>query len=240
MKKKINISIVKGSLNKFGDSSQIIEKLIQNFNDNEEEQFIFHQLNIENILNCKGCKHCFETGTCILDNNDNFYEVKNKLNMSKIIIFSTPIYVDNVSGMIKTFFDRMASWTHLMSLSGKLCILIITTQNSGIKEVSDYLYKVMTSLGLIIVGIILKRTNDDIHFLNDQIETAVFSTMYYLKKPSNISANQTLEKMFQSYKYVYDNCFTKSSKNYEKVQWNNRYKDINTFQDYIDKYIDSS
>lgn len=239
MKKQIDISIVKGSLNKFGDSNQIIEEIIQIFNNNGKE-FLFHKLKIENVLNCKGCKHCFETGTCILDNSDNFNQVKNKLNISKIIILSTPIYVDNVSGIIKTFFDRLASWSHLMSLSGKLCILVITTQNSGIKEVSDYLYKVMTSLGLIIVGIIVKRKNDDLHFLNNQIKTTVFNALYYLKKPNNISANQTLERMFRSYSYVYNNYFTEQSKNYEKVQWNNRYKGISTFQSYIDKYIDSS
>lgn len=240
MKKKIDISIVKGSLNKFGDSSQIIEKLIESFNDKGKGAFLFHQLKVENILNCRGCKKCFNTGTCTLDNNDNFSEVKDRLNISKIIILSTPIYVDNVSGLIKTFIDRLASWSHLMSLSGKLCILIITTQNSGIKEASDYLYKVMSSLGLIIVGIIIKRKNDDLDFLSNQIETTVFNTLYYLKKPNYISVNQTLEKMFQSYDYIYNNYFTKKSNNYEMIQWKNKYKDMNTFQDYIDNYIDSS
>lgn len=240
MKKKINISIIKGSLNKFGDSDQIIEKLIQSFNDRGKGTFLFHQLNMENILNCRGCKNCFNTGTCILDNNDNFFEVKYRLNISKIIILSTPIYVDNVSGLIKTFIDRLASWTHLMSLSGKLCILIITTQNSGIQKVGDYLYKVMSSLGLIIVGIVIKSKNDELDFLNYQIESIVFNTMYYLKKPNYVSVNQTLEKIFQSYNYIYNNCFTKTSNNYEMIQWKNKYKNMNTFQDYIDSYIDSS
>ncbi len=239
MKNNIDISIVKGSLNEFGESGYIIEKIAQSLDEKAKGKFIFHQLKIDNILNCMGCKRCFNKGICSLDNTDNFFEVKDSLKISEIIIISTPIYVNNVSGSLKTFIDRLALWTHLMLLAGKLCILVITTQNSGIKNVNEYLYKVISSLGIIIVGIIIKQKGDDLNYVNDQIETSVFNALYYLKKPYIISTNQMLEKYFQSYNYIYNNCFIKNSKNYEMIQWMNRYKNINTFQDYIDKYNNS-
>lgn len=234
MKKRIEIALIRGSLNECGDSNQIIKKLIESFNNNGKRKFSYHWIKTVNLLNCKGCKKCFNTGNCILDENDNFSEEKMKLINSKIIIISSPVYVDNVSGSIKTFIDRLALWTHIMALSGKFCILIITTQNTGVKEVSNYLYKILTSLGLVIVGVIIKKKNDNLDFENEQIENAVFNTLYYMKEPNNISTRQMLEKLFSSYSFIYNNYFPKESKNFEMNLWKEKYKGMITFQDYID------
>jgi len=55
---------------------------------------------------CLGCFSCWlkTPGKCILD--DDMPEILEKLKSSDLIIFATPLYVDNVSGLMKNFMDR--------------------------------------------------------------------------------------------------------------------------------------
>lgn len=59
--------------------------------------------------NYKGCIGCFTCwlktpGKCVFD--DDMAELLEKLKSSDLIIFATPLYVDNVSGLMKNFMDR--------------------------------------------------------------------------------------------------------------------------------------
>lgn len=58
------------------------------------------------IKNCHGCFNCWTKtpGKCII--NDDMKEIRKKLLNKDIIIFATPLYVDNVTGIMKTFIDR--------------------------------------------------------------------------------------------------------------------------------------
>ncbi len=59
--------------------------------------------------NYKGCTGCFTCwlktpGKCIFD--DDMAELLEKLKSSDLIIFATPLYVDNITGLMKNFMDR--------------------------------------------------------------------------------------------------------------------------------------
>jgi hypothetical protein len=68
---------------------------------------------VETVLlaekNYKGCTGCFTCwlktpGKCIF--NDDMAELLEKLKTSDLLIFATPLYVDNVTGLMKNFMDR--------------------------------------------------------------------------------------------------------------------------------------
>lgn len=141
------------------------------------------------INNCIGCKTCFKTGNCIYDNKDGIIEIKNKLLGADIIVISTPIFIDNISGNLKTLFDRLSYWFHTMPLKGKKCILIISTYRTGINEVSNYLNKIFVET----VGTIKKCDIDaineavDLFFDQDEptdlIQIFVANTIQILNQP---------------------------------------------------------
>jgi multimeric flavodoxin WrbA len=56
------------------------------------------------IKNCIGCWKCVEKGTCIL--NDGLERVLLKLKDADVVILGSPVYWGNVTGIMKTFFDR--------------------------------------------------------------------------------------------------------------------------------------
>lgn len=69
---------------------------------------------IENILlvkkeikHCHGCFNCWikTPGKCLIQ--DDMRELLPKFKSSDIIIFATPLYVDNVTGIMKNFMDRL-------------------------------------------------------------------------------------------------------------------------------------
>jgi len=61
----------------------------------------------KNIGHCKGCFGCWiqTPGTCVI--TDDMQELTKKFMDSDIVVMATPVYVDGVSGILKTFMDRM-------------------------------------------------------------------------------------------------------------------------------------
>ncbi|GAA0748608.1 flavodoxin family protein [Clostridium oceanicum] len=104
------------------------------------------------INRCEGCLGCFLTGKCSLDKEDDMKTIKDNMLRSDIIILATPVYVHNVSGDMKIFIDRISYWTHLMRLSGKIGIVASTSGGNGLELVNNYLYKIMTYMGVKIKG----------------------------------------------------------------------------------------
>lgn len=59
------------------------------------------------IKSCKGCFNCWlkTPGKCI--QKDNMPELLKKVRQSDIIVFASPLYADNVTGIMKNFIDRL-------------------------------------------------------------------------------------------------------------------------------------
>ena len=59
------------------------------------------------IKYCLGCFDCWtvKPGQCII--KDDMDQLLEKFISSDIVVLATPLYVDNVSGLMKTFFDRL-------------------------------------------------------------------------------------------------------------------------------------
>ncbi len=58
---------------------------------------------------CTACIHCFnnELNKCVIE--DDMQEMLKAYRQSELVIFATPLYIDNVSGIMKVFFDRCLS-----------------------------------------------------------------------------------------------------------------------------------
>ena len=63
----------------------------------------------KNINHCRACSHCLSVklNKCIIE--DDMEEMLTSFKQSDIVIYATPLYFDNVSGMMKMFFDRSLS-----------------------------------------------------------------------------------------------------------------------------------
>lgn len=67
-----------------------------------------HILNTMRIKGCQGCQACkLEQETCVV--KDDLTPVLEELHSTDILVFSTPVYVGDVTGQLKCCFDRMYS-----------------------------------------------------------------------------------------------------------------------------------
>jgi multimeric flavodoxin WrbA len=83
---------------------------------------------------------------------DSFSEIEQKLKESDGIILSSPVYLRQVSGILKTMIDRTCSHYHRPILVGKPIFSCVTTNASGAKETLKYLKDITVQWGGIPAG----------------------------------------------------------------------------------------
>lgn len=68
----------------------------------EVENFFLSEMTVNH---CRGCRQCVNlNGQCVIQ--DDMQMLLYKYIESDIVIFATPLMIDNISGMLKVFFDR--------------------------------------------------------------------------------------------------------------------------------------
>lgn len=97
------------------------------------------------IKACIGCEHCLVKGGCVLD--DQVEIIMKKIRYSDGLILTSPVYMENISGKLKTFIDRTCSWFHRPEIYGKPVLVISTTKGSGLKHTLKYLRRVVIQWG---------------------------------------------------------------------------------------------
>src|SRR4030042_2927395 len=102
------------------------------------------------ITPCTACEGCSLTGTCVFD--DDVPALVARMHKADAIIFGSPVYIDNISGQMKVFFDRLADAIHYQVLAGKFGCSVATTHESGGDEGVAYLNHVLNYLGVLTVG----------------------------------------------------------------------------------------
>jgi len=77
---------------------------------------------------CRGCRSCFDKGeaTCPL-RDDDVLSMKAKMQDADALILSGPVYINDVSGTMKNWMDRLAHVCHRPAFAGKTALLLATT-----------------------------------------------------------------------------------------------------------------
>ncbi len=102
------------------------------------------------VIPCTACEACSLNGICV--NYDDVPSLLGRMQEADGIILGSPVYIDNISGQMKVFFDRLADAIHYQVLAGKFGCSVATTYESGGDDVVAYLNHVLNYLGIISVG----------------------------------------------------------------------------------------
>lgn len=111
------------------------------------------------ITPCTACDGCSFNGICVFD--DDMPVLVERMKEADGIIFASPVYIDNVSGQMKIFFDRLADAIHYQLLAGKYGCSVTSTHTSGGDEVVAYQNHVLNYLAVVSVGGISVATGGD-------------------------------------------------------------------------------
>lgn len=101
------------------------------------------------INHCRGCFACWlkTPGKCVI--KDDMAELIDKFIRSDVVVFATPVYVDNVTGIMKDFMDRIipAADPHFEKDEGGECVHVakydkvpklVVISNCGFPEQSHF------------------------------------------------------------------------------------------------------
>lgn len=139
------ISII-SSCRKDGNTSRIvslIEKQILSITrskniDIELEKVYLGEVELKN---CRGCRLCFDKSEAMCPLKDELLVVRDKILQADGLLVASPVYVEDVNGVMKNWIDRMAFISHRPAFAGKTAIVITT---SGIGS-SNHAFKTINT-----------------------------------------------------------------------------------------------
>ena len=143
----MDITAIYSSPRKTGNSSVMVNKFLEKFQNDKIEKFYLTDMEISGCKACYACKSD-ALNRCTL--NDDMKEVYSAIEMSKLIVIGSPLYWWNISSYLKVVVDRLYPYVGTNKLDGKLLVLMVsgysTIPNSGydlidnaFKEICAYL-----------------------------------------------------------------------------------------------------
>lgn len=116
-----------------------------------------------NLSHCLGCYTCFLKGEEYCPIKDDATSIEQQMHDADGVIFASPVYGMNVSGLFKMFVDRFSYIFHRPCFFDKKALLITTAGGIGQKEVLKYMDLVASVWGFDVVNQIGLMTPAGIH-----------------------------------------------------------------------------
>ena len=76
---------------------------------------------------CIGCRACFDRGEAACPQQDELLALYERMRSADGYVIASPVYVEDVNGILKTMIDRMAFLCHRPALYGKRALLFTTS-----------------------------------------------------------------------------------------------------------------
>lgn len=162
-----------GSPRKKGNSYHAAKKLEEEMKKTGNYEFKYIFLKDTHLEICRGCFTCLSQGGELCPLKDDREIIEREMQEADGLVMVSPVYVMNISGLMKNFIDRLAYRCHRPIYHGKKAIVLSTTGGMGLKETMDYMKKITEVWGFDVVeecGLTtppfpyskkLKRTNID-------------------------------------------------------------------------------
>lgn len=140
-----------------GNTSKVvslIEKKLLSITDKEKIPVEIEKIQLSQlkIKTCCGCRACFDIGEEKCPLKDELLITWEKIHQADGIIAASPVYVEDVNGIMKNWIDRMAFNCHRPAFAGKT-VYIVTTSGGGASNHSiNTMKNAFTSWGINFAG----------------------------------------------------------------------------------------
>lgn len=227
-KKVLAINSSKRKKNTFGILAQIKEQLAGKSVDVE----IIHLFDHE-IKECTGCEVCIRKGKCPL--TDEAESLMQRLVECDGIIIATPVYMNNLSGKLKVFFDRTSRWVHRPELAMIPVLLVVTTAASGVKNTLKYLDNVTLQWGAFPTNKISRTVKTNGLPVQSKEYEEFLKHLYMKKEEYQPKLRQLIQ--FQVQKVLAEKVLPKDKEYWEANRWLDKIYFTNARINYINKTL---
>jgi multimeric flavodoxin WrbA len=101
---------------------------------------------------CLGCRVCFDRGETECPGKDDVMAIVDKMKNADGVIFASPSFLNDATGIMKTLIDRTAYFSHRPAFYTKCAYIITTTHATGNKSTRDTMAGALLSMGFHYVG----------------------------------------------------------------------------------------
>ncbi len=149
----MKVLVIMGSPRR-GNTYRACEEFRELMQKRSQADFEYVWLKDVDMRPCRGCFVCFPHGEGKCPNrDDDVAKIVRRMEEADGVVFASPVYSFNVSGLLKTFIDRISYMGHRPRLVGKKTFLIATSGGYGMKFPLKYLEKIVgQGWGMDVVG----------------------------------------------------------------------------------------
>jgi multimeric flavodoxin WrbA len=145
----MKILAIVSSYRKQGNTARIVQMVEAQMRDlaaryGEPLDFETLYLGHMNLQFCRGCRVCFDQGETRCPLKDDVPDIKARMKAADGVIFASPLYVDDINGIMKTLIDRLAHVCHRPEFAGKCAYYLVTTGGSPTRHAIRSLQSTIT------------------------------------------------------------------------------------------------
>jgi multimeric flavodoxin WrbA len=146
-----------GSYRKHGNTARIVrmvEASMSNLAKQRGTTLEFETLFLDDfhIISCRGCRACFDHGEDACPLKDDVVQIRARIEAADALILASPVYVDDVGGLMKNLLDRLAYLCHRPALGGKYACALATVGGGATNHTLHTLYVALLTWGCHILG----------------------------------------------------------------------------------------
>jgi multimeric flavodoxin WrbA len=152
----MKIIAIIGSNRKRGNTARAVHMILEEImstalpGERVEAEVLF--LGDFNIHLCRGCRACFDRGETFCPLKDDIPALFDRLRAADGLIIASPVYVDDVSGLMKMWIDRLAFLCHRPALARQSVLLAATSGGSPCNHTLRTLSAALLTWGASIAG----------------------------------------------------------------------------------------
>ena len=138
--------IINGAIRAKGNTDTLVNKIIEGSSATDIEINLV-ALREKQVENCMGCYQCLAKSSCAIQ--DDMTELRGFIQDAQLLIFASPLYWCGVTGLMKTFIDRLFFYYHPETkpwISGKKAIIITPMNQKNVVYESETLVHFYTRL----------------------------------------------------------------------------------------------
>ncbi|HEY9076236.1 MAG TPA: flavodoxin family protein [Anaerolineaceae bacterium] len=153
----MRILILVSSYRKHGNTARLVELISAEMQAEAErlgetlELETLHMAHMD-IQPCRGCRACFDRGEAKCPVRDDIPVIKRKIESADGLLLASPVYVEDVNGVMKTWIDRMAYVCHRPDFAGKCIYLVVTSGTTATRHSLDTMSLAMRTWGGYLCG----------------------------------------------------------------------------------------
>ncbi|MBN2005607.1 MAG: flavodoxin family protein [Anaerolineae bacterium] len=146
-----------GSYRKKGNTARIVQMVAAQLEALATQQqlpldFEALYLGDMDVRPCRGCRTCFDRGEDKCPLKDDVPGIRARMDAADAVILASPVYVDDVSGVVKNWLDRLAYVCHRPAFGGKCAFSIATVGDSPTARTLRTMNAALLTWGFHLVG----------------------------------------------------------------------------------------